>query len=236
MVLPTEEELKSKQMDKTKRLEHRKDKQQTNKQTENGTNKPSESSSKSKDSVKYHQKKELRKKDDRNKVLSKQLNNKNVHFESGHMNGNSTTNGKNISIISDMDQADPNGSVTNGDDLNEDTEGCDSDNEVSFPKRSFDLKLPSSLKYSLIFDHDMIMYRKCFATLPALKTVKQITDHYLGMAKKSKRGRKSIYLDYIFKYLIDSFEALLGNMLLYSKEKAQVIFFCGLGTKGLANG
>jgi hypothetical protein len=112
--------------------------------------------------------------------------------------------------------------VTNGHDVGEDTEDCDSDSEVSFPKRSFDLKLPSSLKYSLIYDHDMIMYRRCVAMLPASKTVKQITDDYLGMAKKSKRGRKSIYLDYIFKYLIDSFEAMLGSMLLYSKEKAQV--------------
>jgi len=53
-----------------------------------------------------------------------------------------------------------------------DEEDSSSSSEVSFLKRSFDLKLPNKLRHILVFDHDMITYRQSMPTLPASKSVK----------------------------------------------------------------
>ena len=97
-----------------------------------------------------------------------------------------------------------------------------SSSEVSFLKRSFDLKLPNKLRHILVFDHDMITYRQSLPTLPASKSVTAIVDEYLAAAKQTKRGRRSIYLDDTFKFLVNVFNDLLDTALIYTKEKPQV--------------
>jgi hypothetical protein len=106
-------------------------------------------------------------------------------------------------------------------DIDED-DSSSSSSEVSFLKRSFDLKLPNKLRHILVFDHDMITYRQSVPTLPASKSVRAIVDEYLAAAKQTKRGRRSIYLDDTFKFLINVFNDLLDTALIYAKEKPQV--------------
>ena len=109
--------------------------------------------------------------------------------------------------------------------LEESDDGEDSSSttsEVSFSKRSFYLKLPSVLKYILIYDHDMITYRKALPTVPAHRTVSTIVNDYLSLIRLTKRGRKSLYVDDTFNFLINSFNSLIGTILLYKKEKSQV--------------
>jgi hypothetical protein len=45
---------------------------------------------------------------------------------------------------------------------------------VSFLKRRFYLRIPSELKYILVYDYDMVTYRKALPALPAPKTVEVI--------------------------------------------------------------
>ena len=110
----------------------------------------------------------------------------------------------------------------NPESIEESDDSSSTTSEVSFTKRPFYLKLPSTLKYTLIFDHDMITYRKALPILPAPKPVSGIINDYLSLVKLEKRRRKSLYLDDTFSFLINSFNALIGSTLLYKKEKSQV--------------
>ena len=133
-----------------------------------------------------------------------------------------------VMIVDDVDddeESDSDKDVTSSGDVEIDCDDSDSSStvsEVSFAKRSFYLRLPNNLKFALVFDFDMVTYRKALPKVPAEKSVKSIVDEYVASVGETRRGKKSSYVDDTFKFVVDSFNAIVGNHLLYKQETQQV--------------
>jgi hypothetical protein len=48
-------------------------------------------------------------------------------------------------------------------------------------------------------------------------------DEYVTSVGETRRGKKSSYVDDTFKFVIETFNAIVGNHLLYKQEAQQVL-------------
>lgn len=146
--------------------------------------------------------------------------------ESGTSDSPENSSNRSDSLEATDVDSDKSSDISRENDVSDDDDSSSTTSEVSFSKRSFYLKLPSKLKFALVYDYDMVTYQKAFPKLPAQKSVKAIVDEYLAVMKSSRRsGKKLLYANDTFKFVLESFNALIDTCLLYKSEAGQVSCF-----------